>query len=947
MSQHEDPIRSDADTPGAPGPRGQRHRRPETEEESGKTKGSLKNRFAAFLRRRNDPLRRRRKKLPAVSDFPEGQVPLWVSDPEHYCKKQSRGRRFWKGFGTVVLHMILICGIIGVVVLGVAAAVVYSFSDTELDERFASMDLDYSSFIYATNSTTGESYIYQEIESTSGTRVWVSDSEIPQHAKDATVAIEDKRFYKHIGVDPIRTTKAVADWVIGKFVRGSTKGVAGGSTLTQQVIKNMTGDTDQTPIRKIKEMLQALYIERRYTKDQILEYYLNTVYFGSGANGIAAAASEYFGKDASELTVVEAAAIVAITKSPTYYDPSLHPENNKTRRNDILYYMKEQGYITEQEFDEYVATELVLNQKTGETEEEESSVYDYYTDMVIQDALEDLKTLYPEAEARNKLYHGGLRIYSCVDPDIQNLMQAYFADDATYVYRNSAKDVIVNEKGETEVPQVAMMVMNPKTGDILGVIGGRGAKNESRSLNRATKTPRQPGSSIKPLSIYGYAIEHDILKLGDPLDDSPVLTYKNRTQAPWPSNYDGTYSGLVSVKKALSYSLNAPAARGLQMIGLQNSYNFMVNTLHFTTLTEEDGTLLSPLSVGALGNGVTLREMVTAYTVFAGGGMYSASRSYSKIVSYDGKTLIDKEIQREAVFSEQTAFLITDVLGAAVTVGSSAAANLKPIATAGKSGTTSYFKDRWFIGYTPDFLGGIWWGYDTPNSLENTEHVRMWHDVMAKIHALKGITESSFTMPDGIVSCSVCWKSGELPGPYCSSDPRGSSVQTFYYKAGTQPTKTCSVHHQLYVCPASGKIAHSGCPTAYLKTFVDIQRSFNCTVWVNDAGTICPRLSPNDILYVSDTLPVYAYMIPEGEFPSLASNKGNTICTVHAPGANPHAWQPVVTPPVTDTSTEKPTDTTDTNTDVPTTDTSSDTDSVTTDVSSIPTVTDTETTDQP
>ncbi|MBO5213775.1 MAG: transglycosylase domain-containing protein [Clostridia bacterium] len=871
-----------------------------------KPKGASE-RFFSLMQKWNDPFFFRKKRLPDPSQFPEGQVPLWVSDPEHYTKRRTGAARFWHGFGVVVLHLFLICCMMGVAMLGIAAAVVYSFSDTDLDERFASMDLDYSSFIYATDPVTGEDYIYQEIQSKSGTRVWVSDSEIPQHVKDATVALEDQRFYTHSGVDPIRTVKAIIEYAQSKLT-GSNERASGGSTLTQQVIKNMTGDDDYGIGRKVKEMLQALYIERRYNKDQILEYYLNTVYFGQSANGISAAAEIYFDKDVSELTVAEGAAIICITKSPSTYNPYLHPENNKKRRNDTMWFMYEQGYLTREEYDEYSQQELNLvdlEAKREETESEEEGIflYNYYTDMVIRDVLRDLQTEkgLSEAEATNLLYHGGLQIYACVDPSIQTMMEDYFANEDNFKYTGSSKDTFVNEKGETEIPQVAMMVMDPETGDILGVIGGRGEKTKSLSLNRAVDTPRQPGSSIKPLSVYGYAIENDLMTLGDPIDDIPV-TYDPEEKTFWPSNYDKTYAGLVSVKKALARSLNTPAAWGLKTVGIKTSYDFLINSLHFTTLNRDDSTSLAPLAVGALTDGVTLREMTTAYTTFAGDGMYTAYRSYSRIVGYDGKTVLENPIEREEVFSEQTAYLMTDILQSSV-YSIAGDARLKNIATAGKSGTTSSYKDRWFIGYTNDYVAGIWWGYDTPYELNNTHHFKMWNQVMTKVHEMKNITKSSFEQPSGIVSCSVCWKSGLLPGPYCSTDPQGACVETFYYKEGTQPTKTCNVHHQLYVCDVSGKIAHENCPSATLKTFVDIDRSFPAAVKIGDAGYICPRLTKENILYSHATLPVYTNLVPEGDTPatSLYDHVANCLCTTHTPSEKPHIYTPKA--PTTDTAT--------------------------------------------
>lgn len=928
MSQFDDSSKNGKDD--LAGSRARRRAERENEQnpkgEKGRNGEAVTERFLSFMRKVNDPGRRKRR-LPDPSEFPEGQVPLWVSDPEHYTKRRTGSNLFWHNFGVVALHVFLICCVIGVATLGIAAAVVYSFSDTELDERFASMDLDYSSFIYATDPVTGEEYIYQEIQSKSGTRVWVSDTEIPQHVKDATVALEDQRFYTHAGVDPIRTVKAVIEYAMSK-ITGSGSRAAGGSTLTQQVIKNMTGDDDYGVGRKIKEMLQALYIERRYNKDQILEYYLNTVYFGQSANGISAAAEIYFGKDVSELTVTEGAAIICITKSPSSYNPYLHPENNKNRRNDTMWFMYEQGYLTREEYDEYSQQELNLvdlDAKREETESEEEGIflYNYYSDMVIRDVLRDLQTEkgYTEAEASNLLYHGGLQIYACVDSAVQTMMEEYFSNEENFAYSGSSKDKFVNDKGETEIPQVAMMVMDPESGDIIGVIGGRGEKTKSLSLNRAVDTTRQPGSSIKPLSVYGYAIENNLMTVGSAIDDIPV-TYEKDKKAFWPSNYDQTYSGLISVKRALSLSLNTTAAWGLKTIGIKTSYDFMVNSLHFTTLTEEDGQSLAPLSVGALTNGVSLREMVTAYTVFAGEGMYTAYRSYSRVVGYDGKTVLENPIEREVVFSEQTAFLMTDMLQSAVNT-IAGAAKLKNIATAGKSGTTTSYKDRWFVGYTNDYLAGIWWGYDTPHELQNTHHFKIWNQVMTNIHEMKGITKSTFNQPSGIVSSSVCWKSGKLPGPYCSTDQQGTCVETFYFKEGTQPTETCNVHHQLYVCDASGKIAHEGCPSATLKTYVDIDRSFPASIRIGDAGYICPRLTSQNVLYSNEKLPVYTNMVPEGDVPATSyyGHVANCLCTVHTPSATPHAYTPqsvTTDPPTEGTETTPPTSDSNTPTDTPT-----------------------------
>ncbi len=863
----------------APGPRSLRRSASETERP----------------RRSRKKIGRGRKKMEPTEEEP---LLSPEQDPEHFQKKQNWFLRFIKKFGIFIAFCFLTFCVFFVAAAGIGVTVVYSFSDPELDERFSSMDLDYTSFIYATDSTTGETYIYQQIQSTAGSRVWISAEDMPKCLKDATVAIEDKRFYRHMGVDLIRTARATIEYLFDKLTGGDGTNIGGGSTLTQQVIKNITNDKEQDWTRKVKEILRALYIERRYSKTQILEYYLNTVYFGQGANGVAAAARVYFGKDASELTVVESAAIIAITKSPTYYDPYLHPDHNKDRRNLVLWNMWDQGMITREEYDEYKETELVLKNSSDaeeDTEEDPSQVYNYYVDMVIRDVLSDLQTEkgYTEAEAKKLLYNGGLQIYAAVDPQIQKTMEDYFSNEDNYVYKGSENDV--TEDGKK--PEVAMIVMAPDTGNILGVIGGRGEKTSSLLTNRAVDSFRQPGSAIKPLSAYGYAFEHNLLTQGTAIDDSPVLFTKqtNGSYSTWPSNYDSTYSGLISVKKALSWSLNAPAARVVQMVGLKTSYDFMQNVLHFSNLVEDDYKNLSPLSTGALTNGATLLEMTRAYTVFAGNGTYADSRSYTKVVSYDGKTVLEKDIDRQIVFTPQTSYLITDILMAALhTGGSSDVADLDTIDTAGKSGTTSFFKDRWFIGYTPYYLGGIWWGYDIADTLENTHHVKMWHDVMAQIHELKSIKSGTFEKPDGLVNCSFCTVSGKLPGPYCSTDPRGSTVTTGLFKAGTEPTETCDRHHQLYVCPLSGQIAHENCPNAVLRTFIDYRRSEVTTVYTADSEYLCPPLSPTQILYNDSRLPVYNYLVPEGEYASLSrynkSRYANTLCSAHTPSSSPHPY---------------------------------------------------------
>ncbi len=832
--------------------------------------------------------------------------PLWERNPGKYRKKRPLFVRFLGGLWAFIFFWILTFGMLGVVVLGAGVTLLYSFTDPELDAQLANLEIAATSQILAYNSE-GELVVYEELHS-SENRVWLSINEMPQHLLDITVATEDKRFYKHKGFDPIRTVSATVQYAINKLKGNSGVGSGGGgSTLTQQVIKNITGDNDTSGwdgiIRKFKEILRAFYIERKYDKDQILEYYLNIAHFGNGCDGMYTAAKYYFNKEVSELTMNECAAILSITNNPRDFDPYNHPDDNYERRSLALWYAFDQEYISEAEYRAALNEPLILRDRNSSSSSSSgSSVRSYFSDLVFEWTVNELMEQkgYTRNAAVNYIYTAGLRIYTTIDPDIQNIMDVYFADENNYI-----------DKDAEIKAEVAMEVLDPKTGNILAIIGGRGEKTASLLLNRVTQTTRPPGSAIKPISIYGYAIENNIITAATAVDDSPLYVDTKENKVPkedyelegltytsyvsWPVNYDRKYNGILDVKTALHNSYNTPAVKVLQMIGVEESFNFAKNMMRLESLVAQDKDL-APLSVGSLTYGVTLQELTAAYSVYANQGSYSTPRCVTRIETFDGKVIIENDVDRAIVFTPQTAYVMTDILMKAVDNGSSSTvANLAPIATAGKSGTTSNFQDRWFIGYTPYYLAGIWWGYDIPQSNENTHHVQMWHDVMQQIHSIKGISEGEFPQPDGIVTATYCNVSGKAPGPYCSTDPRGSRVKTGLFKSGTQPTETCDVHHQLYVCSESGQIAHENCPSVYLQTFIDIDRSYeNAYIKIKDAEYVCPPLSNDQILYNSAILPVYTYMIPEGEYPCLSesvkSKYANCLCQTHVPNETPHPY---------------------------------------------------------
>lgn len=800
-------------------------------------------------------------------------------------KNRPLGLRILSKLSSFTLAVFLTVGAVLVIGVAVGVTVVYSFSDSELDATFANLDLDYTTVIYAESLDTPGPVEY-EILYNKENRVWISIDEMPQYLLDGLVATEDKRFYSHYGFDPVRTIYSTFLYAKNKLLGQGTANLPGGSTLTQQLIKTVTGTgSDRSVGRKFKEILQAMYIERKYDKRQILEYYLNSVHFGNNCDGIYAAAKYYFDKDVKDLTPTECAAIICITQNPVNREPYANPETNKEKRIDVLYYMCEQGKLSQEDMDYWSSQELTLRDRTASSSTvAESSVMSWYTDVVFEEVLDRLVSDfgYTKEQAVNYIYTGGLKIYTPMVIEYQDIINEYFANEKNYIDSGS----------ETKI-QVAFELMDPSTGNVLGLCGGRGEKTQDRLLSRV-RSLRQPGSAIKPLTVYGYAIENNLITYGSPIDDVPTqMNLEDGKYVPWPRNYDQTYSGVVDTYTALSHSLNTPSARLLAQIGQDTSFNFAKTMLGLRNLTDDDRKYPSALSVGGLQEGLTLEEMTAAYTPFSNGGMYCPARYVTRVETQDGKILFENDVEKQVVFSPQTSHVVTKILSnmyaaSGVTLGGG-------IAVVGKSGTTTDYRDRWFIGYSPNFLAGIWWGYDIPATNENRHHFTLWSEVMKQIHQRAGITSASFEAPADIVESSYCSVSGQLPGPYCGMDPVGSTVRTGVFKKGTEPTETCTAHHQLYICADSGQIAHENCPNAYLAVFRDVDRSFTGThVRVRDAEYVCPRLDENSILFNDPDYPVYTYMLPEGEYPSIPSygktRYRNCLCSVHTPSAVPHYY---------------------------------------------------------
>ncbi len=693
-------------------------------------------------------------------------------------KQKNKVLRVIGVFFKVVLILFLVCtAVISGVIVGSLAGYI---ENTDLLD-ITDLSVNLTSFVYAVDEN-GNLY-QEEVLYDEENRVWASLDEIPEKLQQAFISIEDERFYKHKGFDIKRTTGAAIDY-IKKKITGSSENSYGGSTITQQLIKNATGEDDYSINRKIQEIYRAYKLEQEIDKDEILELYLNTIYLSQQCNGVKSAAKAYFNKDLNQLTTAECATIAAITQSPTKYDPKLNPENNKKRRNAVLRKMCDLGYITEEERAAAAITDVVTVPKN------ESTAYNtttsYYTDALIEQVIDDLVTKkgYTRAIAQKMIYCSGFKIYSAVDSRIQKIMDEYYADDSHFPSLYS--DVMA---------QSAMVIIEPGTGYVKGIVGGRGPKEASRTLNRATQTLRQSGSSIKPLAIYAPAVEYGKVTPGTIVSDSPL------TIGDWsPRNDDRKFRGNISVSSALAGSRNVPAVRILQYLGLERSYNFVKNNFHISTLVDgetRNGKVFSDKSYAAIGlggqtDGVTVLEMTAAFVPFDSKGYYYEPAFYTKVEDSSGNIVLERSPAPHPAISEKTAETMTTMLNGAVNSGTGKAARLSNMPVAGKTGTTSNNNDRWFVGYTPYYVGAVWFGYDIPRSLKGLKtnpSAVVWQGVMAKIH--EDLPRKEFNKVGSSSLVLVCAESGLLPNSTCTDLAFGD------YSPSAAPKKRCNIHEEI------------------------------------------------------------------------------------------------------------------------------------------------------
>ena len=622
-----------------------------------------------------------------------------------------------------MLIFFIVIFVVASIAIIICAIVLYTYSSACIDRSVTdavTSNLE-TEFYYSVRSDANDNLCcVEKIEDASLTNgfkhEYVAYNEIPQQLIDAFISVEDKRFFEHNGIDRLRSAKAAANFFL--FHNSSF----GGSTITQQLVKNLTGNGEKTVERKLTEAFSAMDLEERYDKSEILEMYLNIINLAHGCRGIGAASRYYFSKSVGDLTLCESAAIAAITNNPSKFDPQKHPEENKARREIVLKCMLDQGYISKNEYDIALNEELSLNV----TNQKNETVNSWYIDAVIEDVISDYSEKYgiSKQNAAVLLYNGGYKIYTAMDKHLQDIVYEYFQNTDNFP---------IDAEGRS--PLSSMIVINPNSGDVLAVAGNIGKKRGNRIQNFATMTKRPPGSTIKPLSVYAPAFERRLINWASIIEDSPVQDVQ--FGSPWPSNANKKYIGDVTVKYSVANSLNTVAVKVLHKLGREASFDFLTKSLNIYSLNEETDMGDASLALGQPSKGITLRELTSAYTIFQNGIMCK-SRTYYKVTDSSGRIILDNESVQKKVISDETATIMTKLLQTVVSEGTACGyIDLEDIEVAGKTGTTQYNNDKYFIGYTPNLLAGVWQGYEYPKPIDcfdGNYSIYIWNDVMNLIY---------------------------------------------------------------------------------------------------------------------------------------------------------------------------------------------------------------------
>ena len=698
----------------------------------------------------------------------------------------------------------------------------------------------YTTIVYADDGATE---LERFVEAGSN-REYKSIDQIPVDLQHAFVAIEDERFYEHNGIDPQGILRAgIIGITSGDFSQGAstlTQQLIKNNVFPDFVNEETFYDRLE---RKIQEQFLALDIEKQMSKDEIMEAYLNTINLGQNTLGVQSASKRYFNKDVSELTLSECTVLAAITQNPSLYNPITNPEDNARRRTEVLNRMLDQGYIDQAAYDEAAADDVYTRIQAVNAAIGEDSPYSYFIDALSEQVIDDLMSRlgYTESQAYNALYSGGLTIISTQNTTMQQICDEEMNNDANFPWlkeyglsyaltvtradgtiENYGSEAVQNyrastygvesaltfsseeqaramveewkatiaQEGDTyderititPQPQASVTIIDQATGQIKAMVGGRGAKETSQSLNRAYQgSRRQPGSCFKILATYAPALDTNQITLASVFDDKP-WHYSNGTEF---KNVGNKYYGNVTVREAIAQSMNSVAVQTIQQIGPQLGYEYAKNNFSMSTLMEED--MYEPIALGGV-NGVYNYELCAAFASIANGGVYNTPTLYTKILDHDGNVLIENPTESHQAVKDSTAALLTSAMESVVEEGSGSAAALNNMPVAGKTGTADNDKDIWFCGFTPYYTCAVWGGYDDPKSMSNidtTFRFRIWKSIMSRIHA--GLETKQFEMPTSVEQKTICTESGMLARPGCPS-------RTEYFATDNAPTETCTGH---------------------------------------------------------------------------------------------------------------------------------------------------------